>query len=263
MNRFFLLPAALLVTTTLAAADTLYIAHRGASHDKLENTMSAFQEAWKQDADGIECDIHLTRDGKLAVYHDNDTGRLASEKRSLADSTLAELQALKLRDQETIPELRELLADLPDNRLIYIELKSDTPALVPVLAAELAKYHVGPDRARLITFHPRMVETAKELLPQYKCFWLVGLQTDKESGKVKQDAAELIRTARKIGADGLDLSAPDALDAAYLAPIKAAGLELHVWTIDDPATAEKLRKLEFQSITTNRPRFLRDAERGR
>src|SRR5437867_1076887 len=46
------------------------IAHRGASHDAPENTLASARLAWEQGADGLECDVHLTRDGQLVVIHD-------------------------------------------------------------------------------------------------------------------------------------------------------------------------------------------------
>src|SRR5687767_10257607 len=71
-----------------------FIAHRGASHDAPENTLAAVRLAWAQHADAVEVDVHLTRDGRLAVIHDPDTQRTAGVARVVAQSTLAELQLL-------------------------------------------------------------------------------------------------------------------------------------------------------------------------
>ena len=57
----------------LAAFDI--VAHRGASHDAPENTVASARLAWKQGADAVETDIHLTRDGKVIVSHDKTTRR--------------------------------------------------------------------------------------------------------------------------------------------------------------------------------------------
>ena len=71
-------------------------AHRGESHDAPENTMASFNLAWSRGDDACELDIHLTKDGKLIVCHDDDTER-TSGKRSkliLKDHTLEELRAV-------------------------------------------------------------------------------------------------------------------------------------------------------------------------
>jgi glycerophosphoryl diester phosphodiesterase len=63
------------------------IAHRGASYDAPENTLAAARLAWAQGADALELDLHLTRDGRLAVIHDNDLQRVAGDPRLVAAAT--------------------------------------------------------------------------------------------------------------------------------------------------------------------------------
>src|SRR5439155_3091233 len=69
-------------------------AHRGESHDAPENTMASFNLAWSRDDDACELDIHLTKDGKLIVCHDDDTERTSGKrvKLILKDHTLDELR---------------------------------------------------------------------------------------------------------------------------------------------------------------------------
>ncbi|NJL18973.1 MAG: hypothetical protein HC901_01285 [Bdellovibrionaceae bacterium] len=78
----------------MPAAAPRLIAHRGASHQAPENTLPAFRMAWQEEADGIETDIHLTRDGRLACIHDADTQRITGTNLVVAESTFTELQAL-------------------------------------------------------------------------------------------------------------------------------------------------------------------------
>ena len=59
-------------------------------------------------------------------------------------------------------------------------------------------------------------------------------------------------------ADGLDLSANRPLDGAAVTMIRDAGPELHVWTVNDPAVARRMVALGVDSITTNRPGWLRE-----
>src|SRR5688572_19017129 len=61
------------------------IAHRGASYDAPENTLAAVKLGWEQAKDGVEIDIHLSRDGKIVVIHDSDTKRIAGVDRRVVD----------------------------------------------------------------------------------------------------------------------------------------------------------------------------------
>src|ERR1700677_2285230 len=82
----------LLVSPALRGAEI--IAHRGASYDVPENTLAAFNLAWKEEADAVELDIYLTKDGKIVAIHDETTKRTTGVALNVADSTLAELQQL-------------------------------------------------------------------------------------------------------------------------------------------------------------------------
>jgi len=65
------------------------IAHRGASCDAPENTLSAIHLAWKQNADAVEVDVHLSKDGHLVVIHDYDTRKTAGQRGTVSSQTLA------------------------------------------------------------------------------------------------------------------------------------------------------------------------------
>src|SRR5580700_364858 len=71
-----------------------FIAHRGASRDAPENTVAAVKLAWFQNADAVEVDVQLTQDGKLLVFHDANTKRIAGTNKRIDHHTLAELQLL-------------------------------------------------------------------------------------------------------------------------------------------------------------------------
>lgn len=122
------------------------IAHRGLhdlNHDCWENSLSAAQAAVKQGF-AIECDVHLTKDGEVVVFHDPTLKRVAGRDGHIYDLTLAEAQALTIgTTQDHIPSLRELL-DLIDGRVpLIIEVKG-TPGhddgLVKKTAKELENY---------------------------------------------------------------------------------------------------------------------------
>lgn len=102
----------------------LLLAHRGLHTHKRENTISAFLEAVKAGADGIELDVHLTSDGSLAVIHDDNTIRTTGIDRNVENSTIWEL---KQTDPE-LPTLEEVFEAFPD---IYYDIELKCPSLRP------------------------------------------------------------------------------------------------------------------------------------
>ena len=84
------------------------IAHRGMSGIETENSSSAFVAAGNRSYYGIECDIHVTADGKFVVIHDDDTGRVANKDVNVEKSTFAELQKIKLKNMGKYDEESEV-----------------------------------------------------------------------------------------------------------------------------------------------------------
>lgn len=99
------------------------IGHRGAAGIELENSASSIKAALKLPIDGIEFDVRRTKDGKLIVLHDWHTGRVATEKLFVLESTLAELQALKLKNGQHIMTLDETLGLIGDSMPIVLDVK--------------------------------------------------------------------------------------------------------------------------------------------
>lgn len=135
-----------------AQAQVEIIAHRGASHNAPENTVAAIKLAWQQDADGSEFDIWLTKDGKIAVLHDKDTKRTTGVTKLVHQTTLAELRSLDAGKWkapqfagEKIPTLEEMLATIPPQKQVFIEVKCG-PEIVPVLNRSLAAAKLPPRR---------------------------------------------------------------------------------------------------------------------
>lgn len=239
------------------------IAHRGASHDAPENTVAAIRLAWEQKADLSEFDIYLTRDGHLAVLHDKDTKRTApGSALSVAKSTLAELRQLdvgKWKDPrftgERIPTLAEMLAVVPPGKGVFIEVKCG-PEAVPAILRALDDAKLPAALTPVICFNAEVIAAVKKARPDLPAYWLVGLNPKK--GQKPPTAASVVQKARAIHADGVDLSASPALDAEYAKTIRAAGLKLYVWTVNDVPTAKRMVELGVDGITTDRPGWLRE-----
>ncbi len=240
------------------------IAHRGASHDAPENTLAAFELAWEKNADGIEGDFYLTSDQRIVCLHDKTTKRTAGRELVVADTAydgLGDLDVGSWKDEryagERIPALIQVLETVPRDRLIYIEIKCG-PEIVPVLAGTLDASDLPYEQAIIISFRAEVIAAAKAWLPQCRAYWLTGYKVDEATGEVTPTIDEILATLAGCSADGLGSNAHDSLDSAFVGRLERAGYELHVWTIDDPATARRFHALGAASITTNRPAYLRN-----
>ena len=255
------------MASPLSAIDI--VAHRGASFDAPENTLAAERLAWAQHADAVETDIHLTKDGRIIVSHDKTTKRTAGRDAAIVDLTFAELRALdagswkaKQFAGEKLPTLDEQIALIPAGKRMLIEIKVG-PEIVPELARTLALTGASERNITIISFNYDSLQEVRRKLPRLPTLYLVGYKapapTAKEAKVKKQPTLdEVIDEAKAASLTGLDLQHTWPLTAADAAKIKAAGLELHVWTVDDPAVAKHWIGLGAASITTNRPGWLRE-----
>lgn len=252
------LMAALL--STGAARSVEVIAHRGASFDAPENTVAALRLGYEQGADAGECDLHLSRDGRIVVFHDADTERIGGHNQAVAAQTLAELRT---RDAgqwgrwrgsafaEKIPELAEVLSLVPAGKRLFIELKVGVEIL-PELERLIRASGLDAAQLPLITFDLQVARETKRRLPAHEVSWIVGYEAGRSPG-----VDELVKSALAAGLDGLDLNFRFPMDAAFVQKVHAAGLKLYTWTVDDAAVARALAAAGIDGLTTNRPGWLR------
>lgn len=250
------------------AARPAFIAHRGASHDAPENTVAAFNLAWQQGADGIELDIHLTRDGKIVCSHDANTARTTGQAVSIAEATFAELRRLDAGAWkgtrwrgERIPSIDEVLAAVPEGKTVFIEIKCG-PEILPVLKKALAGHELQPGQIVVIAFNPQVIAETKRQMPQLKALLLTAFETDKSTGAVRPSAKEILTTLEKIGADGVDCQAHAIIDQQFMRILRTAHKEVHIWTVDDVATARRGLQLGVDSFTSNRAGWLKQQLHG-
>lgn len=238
------------------------IAHRGASHDAPENTLAALRLGFAQGADAGEVDVHLSRDARIVVHHDADTGRTAGRKQALAAQTVGELRALDAGQwgrwqgsafSEKIPLLAEILALVPAGRRLFIELKVGAEIL-PELEQVIRASGLAPRQLPLITFDLATARAAKLRLPAHEVCWIVEYPGFGRTPRLD----DLIHQAKAAGLNGLDLEFKFPIDAAYVQTIHAAGLKLYTWTVDDPAVARALAAAGVDGLTTNRPGWMRE-----
>jgi len=127
-----------------------------------ENSLIAFAAALELGA-GIECDLRLTADGEIVVFHDADAWRLCASPMRIGESTLAELSRLQLADRP-IPTLATLLALVAGRVPLLLEVKVDRDIWrwIPALRRELAGYS---GRFGVMSFDPRVGRLLKTNMP--------------------------------------------------------------------------------------------------
>ena len=244
------------------------VAHRGESHDAPENTLAAIRLAWERGDDAVEFDVHLTADKRLIAIHDADTERVTAGRSKVVVSreTLETLRKLDVGSWKgakfagermpTIEDVIETLPADPEKRLL-IEVKVGPEATEP-LAAAIDAAGRPPGQTAVISFNLEACRSVKQRLPDVKVYFLSSFKQDEKTGKVTPTVQELIRTAKDAKLDGLDVSYKGPVDTAFVKQVHEAGLELHVWTVDDPADARRMVEVGVDGITTNRAAWMRE-----
>jgi glycerophosphoryl diester phosphodiesterase len=246
-----------------------FIAHRGASREAPENTIPAFDLAWKQGADGIEGDYRLTKDGEIVCLHDATTKRTTGRDIDVAGATLAELRQLDAGSWKgsqwkgvRIPTIDEVLATVPNGKRVFIEIKCG-PEILPVLKREVAASGLQPEQVVMIGFDAEILAEAKRQLPEMKSLWLTVFGTNKYTRRVFPAASDILATLERIGADGVDCESHAVIDQQFVQALHAAHKEVHVWTVDRPDTAKRFFQLGVDSVTSNRAGWLKQQFHGK
>ncbi len=256
----------MLAVTAMSAHAVEIIAHRGFSARAPENTLGAFELAWKSGSDACELDVYLTADGKTAVIHDKDTKRTAGVKLGVAVSKQAELTVLdagswkgKEWANEKIPTLEQALATMPQGKQrFFIEVKCGAE-IVAELKRILEPMKDRAAQVAIIAFNREAAVESKKALPWVKVYRLA---SGKTKDKKPTDLTQLIADTKADQLDGLDLSMADfPWDEAMVKQIRDAGFGLYVWTVNKPADAQRFAKLGVDGITTDDPVMAREALR--
>jgi len=249
--------------TSLRTFGVEIIAHRGASHDAPENSLSSMKLAWEQHADAIELDLWLTSDGKIAVFHDATTKRYDGQNRKVSELSLAELQQLDIGKVkgapylgEKMPSLEDILATIPEKCRAVIEIKCG-PEILPEFVRVLRASKRPASQLSVISFNYETVKQSRVLLPELEHYLLAGYKKDPATGKMPE-LEPLIEQAKQAQLTGLDLQFTWPFSPEFVTKIRGAGLKLIAWTVDDHEVASKLVTLGVDGITTNRPAWLRE-----
>jgi glycerophosphoryl diester phosphodiesterase len=228
------------------------VAHRGSSFLAPENTLAALKLGWEETTT-CEVDVRSTADGRLLVIHDASTMRTTGIDWRVAEHALSELQNLDAGSwkdpnwsDEKLPSLEEVIAAMPMENRLLIEIKSG-PEVVPELQRVIA--YSGKARQILLqSFSLATCLEAKKRLPKIPVYFLV---------ESTPRANDVIAQAKAGGLDGFNCKNTEWVSASLVEQVRAAGLKIGVWTVDEVEEARRYCELGVNALTTNRPGWLK------
>jgi glycerophosphoryl diester phosphodiesterase len=238
-------------------ARPLVLGHRGYRARFPENTLLAFREAMLAGADGVECDVQKTADGKYVIIHDDATDRVAGTPGRVGAMTFDDLRQLDFGSGESIPLLDDFLALMPGDAYLDIELKDET--LTEEDCPRIANIIVSRrNRARL------MISSFKaDLLRHFRgagftVGWLVGEEA------VADGARAFAGTLLGLRPQYLNLPVQmfgrlGARRAASLMRfVRILGIEQLFWTVNTPEEAALVRRYASILVTDQVELILKD-----
>jgi glycerophosphoryl diester phosphodiesterase len=238
----------------------LAFAHRGGAGAGDENTMAAFERAVGLGYRYVETDVHATSDGVPVVFHDATLDRLTGQPGRVGDLRWADLATVRVGGAAVIPRLEDILSTWPEVRF-NVDVKVDA-GVDPTLSA-----------LRRVDAWDRV------LLASFSDARLARMRAAAGPGTASSLGMRGVARLRVAALTGMPLRLPPGVVAAQV-PVRYAGvrvldrrflrythrlgLQVHVWTIDDPAEMAELLDLGVDGIMTDHVDVLRDvyAHRG-
>ncbi|MEP6816507.1 MAG: glycerophosphodiester phosphodiesterase [Marmoricola sp.] len=241
----------------------LAMAHRGgATHPDLgglENTIEAFRHAVKLGYHYLETDVHATRDGVLLAFHDDVLGRVTDHGGRLSEMTAAQVGRARIDGRHAVPTIVELLDEFPDVRF-NIDIKSER-AIHPLVASiDRLGAH---DRVCVGSFSAARMTTFRRLTGGRVA--TAAVPSEVAAFRAALSAAVVRRLVR-----GRHNGGPSALQVPHrrgrftvvtpglVRRAHAAGLHVHVWTVDEPEEMRELLDSGVDGLITDRTDVLRD-----
>ena len=233
-----------------AAGRVICYAHRGARAHAPENTLAAFTLAFELGAEGIECDVQRSRDGRLVIIHDDTVDRTTDGTGSVAEQCFDELRALnagvRFRRRQLIPtldEVLELVARRGGELNLEIKAESVEEALATAESVEPALPQEQRMHVLVSSFEHPAVALLKGRLPWLRVALLYG---DAWRGQ------DLIAPAKALGAEAIHpdarLVSPELIQRAH-----EAGLRVNVWTANRRGAIRRLIAWGVDGIFSDYP----------
>jgi glycerophosphoryl diester phosphodiesterase len=221
----------------------LVFAHRGGSALAPENTIAAFDNGLALGADGLELDVHLSRDGVAVVHHDRLLDRTTALRGPIAARDAEELRRAE------VPSLAEVLARYRDCRII-VELKVNRAALAAA-AVEAIRRAGAVDRVCLGSFGLRVLRAARAIEPSIAT-----------SGAREEVRWALYRSwcrwpVSRVAYSGYQIpevsGTTRVVSPRFVEDAHAAGLGVQVWTVDTEDAARRLLGWGVDALISDRP----------
>jgi glycerophosphoryl diester phosphodiesterase len=225
------------------------IGHRGAAGSRPENTMASVQKAIEDGADWVEIDVQETADGAIAVVHDSDFMKLAGVDRKVWEVTRDELSAIDIGSwfdatyaAERTPLLSDVLAAAKGRSRVLIELKYyghdvDLESRV----AQIVEQAGMTDQVAIMSLKYPAVRKMQQVRPG----WRTGVLAATSVGDLAGLEADFV--AVSTGAATARLSRAT----------KAAGMDLYVWTVNDPLEMSRMISMGANGLITDEPALAR------
>jgi glycerophosphoryl diester phosphodiesterase len=243
----------------LDAPAPLAFAHRGGAAEGDENTAESFARAVALGYRYLETDVHGTADGVAVVFHDPDLLRLTGRPGRVRTLRWADLATVRVAGAAAVPRLEDVLDAWPDIRF-NIDVKA--PAGIEPTVDAVRRAGAG-DRVLLASFSDARLHRLRALAGP-------GVATSlamREAARVK--AASLTGRRLRLPPSVVAAQVPvrfrrlPVVDQRFLAYAHRLGLQVHVWTVDDPALMHRLLDLGVDGIMTDHVEVLRDVYRSR
>jgi glycerophosphoryl diester phosphodiesterase len=240
------------------AASRLIVAHRGASAERPENTLSAFERAIEVGAPAIEFDVRMTADGHAVVIHDPTVDRTTDGAGDVRAMMLEDVRALRIRDGEAtdrVPTLEDVLRLASGRAAVDVEIKNipgepdfDAERESAVEALHRALDDVGFVGPVIVSsFNPRSIAASKALRPEVPTGLLTENSVDAEAALTYAAAEGHLWVLPFLGK--VREAGPD-----FPGAVHRAGLFLGTWLTDDPDEAVRLFASGVDAVATNDPR---------
>ena len=239
------------------------LAHRGMSEEAPENTPAAYEKAVKNGF-GFECDVYLTKDGRVFSFHDPDLRRIAGIDKVCEDCTWDEVKDLdvgKWMGREWAGQHPSLFEDIMAlarvGRWIEVHVKSG-PEIVPCLKKLLAAQgNASPKNLFFASTDPKTIRALRDQLPDYGAWAGKTCRKGWNAAAPAVPVEKMIEELRASKANGVCLQfSPDIVTEDYIWALKDAGYPVNVWTIDDPAEARLALARGADTVTSNTPNLL-------
>jgi glycerophosphoryl diester phosphodiesterase len=235
----------------------LAFAHRGGAAHYPENSWRAFEHAVSLGYSYLETDVHATADGVLVAFHDRTLDRVTDRAGRISGLPHREVAAARIGGTDPIPLLEDLLGSWPQARF-NIDVK-DEPAARPLV--EVLRRTAAWDRVCVTSFSAGRLRAVRRALPRPVCMATspVGVGALRVAVPRRVLAPALRRLSVRCAQIPVSMATPSFLRRAH-----AAGLQVHVWTVNDRDVMAEVLDLGFDGIMTDETEMLRDllAARG-